>query len=123
MTIEDKEVAVNRHNPIPTQYSRNKPLILHVDGSEIEGRIGAATTVDLEGKYAHRQMVNENTSYVYAAELRAIEITLRLIVKSMEMWAEQAKNRLVKFADSSAAAEGAPPTMDTAAKGTSGRMS
>jgi ribonuclease HI len=101
--IEHREVAVNRHNQILVKDPRERPLILYTDGSGIEGRIGAAAIVNLEDQYAHSQMGDDDTSTVYAAELRAIEMALALVLESMEPWAEQAKNGLVIFADSQAA--------------------
>ncbi|KAJ5313174.1 uncharacterized protein N7443_000058 [Penicillium atrosanguineum] len=101
--IEDREVAVKRHDQILAIGWRERPVILYTDGSGIEGRIGAAAIVDLEDQHAHSQMGDENTSTVYAAELRAIEMALALVLESTEPWAEQAKNRLIIFADSQAA--------------------
>ncbi|KAJ5117510.1 zinc knuckle domain protein [Penicillium atrosanguineum] len=101
--IEDREVAVERHDRILAIDWRERPTILYTDGSGIEGRIGAAAIVDLEDQHAHSQMGDENTSTVYAAELRAIEMALALVLESTEPWAEQAKNGLVIFADSQAA--------------------
>lgn len=51
-------------------------MILYTDGSGIEGRVGAAAVVNPEDQYAHGQMGDDNTSTVYAAELRAIEMAL-----------------------------------------------
>ena len=45
--IEDKEVAVERHNQILTKDSRERHVILYTDGSGIEARVGAAAIVDL----------------------------------------------------------------------------
>ncbi|KAJ5330279.1 zinc knuckle domain protein [Penicillium atrosanguineum] len=101
--IEDREVAVKRYDQILAIGWRERPVILYTDGSGIEGRIGAAAIVDLEDQHAHSQMGDENTSTVYAAELRAIEMALALVLESTEPWAEQAKNRLIIFADSQAA--------------------
>ncbi|KAJ5318355.1 zinc knuckle domain protein [Penicillium atrosanguineum] len=101
--IEDREVAVKRHDQILAIDWRERPAILYTDGSGIEGRIGAAAIVDLEDQHAHSQMGDENTSTVYAAELRAIEMALALVLESTEPWAEQANNGLVIFADSQAA--------------------
>ena len=101
--IEDREIAVERHNQILTKDSRERPLILYTDGSGIEGRIGAAAIVDLEDQHAHSQMGDDGTSTVYAAELRAIEMALTMVLESTEPWTEQAKNGVVIFADSQAA--------------------
>ncbi|KAJ5144461.1 reverse transcriptase [Penicillium atrosanguineum] len=101
--IEDREVAVERHNQILMKDSRERPLILYTDGSGIEGRIGAAAIVDLEEQHAHSQMGDDSTSTVYAAELHAIEMALALVLESKEPWAKQAEIGLVIFADSQAA--------------------
>ncbi|OQE71313.1 hypothetical protein PENNAL_c0107G01286, partial [Penicillium nalgiovense] len=101
--IEDREVAVERHDQILMIDSRERPLILYTDGSGIEGRIGAAVVVDLEDQHAHSQMGDDSTSTVYAAELRAIEMALAMVLESTEPWAEQAKNGIVIFVDSQAA--------------------
>ncbi|KAJ5148620.1 zinc knuckle domain protein [Penicillium atrosanguineum] len=101
--IEDREVAVKRHDQILAIDWRERPAILYTDRSGIEGRIGAAAIVDLEDQHAHSQMGDENTSTVYAAELRVIEMALALVLESTEPWAKQAKNRLIIFADSQAA--------------------
>ncbi|KAJ5303938.1 uncharacterized protein N7443_003598 [Penicillium atrosanguineum] len=101
--IEDREVAVKRHDQILAIDWRERPAILYTDRSGIEGRIGAAAIVDLEDQHTHSQMGDENTSTVYAAELRVIEMALALVLESTEPWAKQAKNRLIIFADSQAA--------------------
>lgn len=48
-------------------------------------------------------MGDDNTSTMYAAEFRGIEMALGLTLDSMEQWAEQANNGLVIFVDSQAA--------------------
>lgn len=48
-------------------------------------------------------MGDDDTSTVYAAELRGIEMALNSTMDSTEQWAAQAKNGLVIFADSQAA--------------------
>ena len=101
--IEDREVAVDRHNQILMRDLRERPVILYTDGSGIEGRIGAAAVVDLEDQNIHSQMGDDSTSTVYAAELRAIEMALAMVLESTEPWADQAKNGVVIFADSQAA--------------------
>lgn len=83
--------------------SRERPVILYTDGSGIEGKIGAAAIVDLEDQNIHSQMGDDSTSTVYAAELRAIEMALAMVLESTEPWSEQAKNGIVIFADSQAA--------------------
>jgi ribonuclease HI len=74
--------------------------MLYTDGSGIKEKIGAAAIVNPEKEYAHSQMGDEETSTVYAAELRAIEIALALVLQSTEPWTVLAKNGLVIFADS-----------------------
>ncbi|KAJ5819485.1 hypothetical protein N7474_005076 [Penicillium riverlandense] len=101
--IEDREVAVERHNQVLMKDSREKPLIFYTDGSGIEGRIGAAAIVDLEDQHVHSQMGDDGTSTVYAAELRAIEMALAMALENTEPWAGQMKNGVVIFADSQAA--------------------
>ena len=101
--IEDRETAIDRHNQILMRDSRERPAILYTDGSGIEGRIGAAAIVDLEDQNIHSQMGDDSTSTVYAAELRAIEMALAMVLESTKPWTEQAKNGVVIFADSQAA--------------------
>lgn len=101
--IEDREAAVNNHNQILTKDPEERPLILYTDGSGIDGRIGAAAVVDLEDQHAHSQMGDDDTSTVYAAELRAIEVALEMVLESTEPWAKQAKNGVVIFVDRQAA--------------------
>ena len=48
-------------------------------------------------------MSDEVTSTAYAAELRAVEMALALVLESTKPWAQQAKNGQVLFADSQAA--------------------
>ncbi|KAJ5227661.1 hypothetical protein N7489_008369 [Penicillium chrysogenum] len=103
VTIEDRETAMNHHNKILLKNSEQRPLILYTDGSGIDGKIGAAAIVNPEKEYAHSQMGDEETSTVYAAELRAIEMALALVLLSTEPRTVPAKNRLVIFADSQAA--------------------
>ncbi|KAJ5337518.1 hypothetical protein MYU51_020339 [Penicillium brevicompactum] len=83
--------------------SRERPLNIFTDGSGIEGKLGAAAVIDLEDHVAHLAMGDDNTSTVYAAELRTIEMALESILTSNEPWTRQAKNGLVIFADSQAA--------------------
>jgi hypothetical protein len=78
--------------------------------------------MDLEDQHAHSQMGDENTSTVYAAELRAIEMALALVLESTEPWAEQAKNGLVIFADSQTALKALRPTAYAVGAGLFGRM-
>ena len=101
--IEDRKTAVEFHEQTMVKASQERPLIVYTDGSGIEGRMGAAVVVDLEDHVAHSQMGDENTTTVYAAELRAIEMALDLVLNSTEPWAAQARNGLVIFADSQAA--------------------
>ena len=101
--IEDRDIAVDRHNQILMRDSRERPVILYTDGSGIEGRVGAAAIVDLEDQTIDSQMGDDSTSTVYAAELRAIEMALAMVLESTEPWAERAKNGVVIFADSQAA--------------------
>lgn len=101
--IEDREAAVNHHDQILIRASSERPLIIYTDGSGIEGKVGAAAVIDLEDHVAHSQMGDDNTSTVYAAELRAIEMALESVLSSTEPWVGQAKNGLVIFADSQAA--------------------
>ena len=101
--IEDREVAVSHHNQILTKDPRERPLILYTDGSGIDGKIGAAAVVDLEDQHTHSQMGDDSTSTVYAAELRAIEMALAMVLESTEPWAEQTKNGSIIFVDSQAA--------------------
>ncbi|OQD72542.1 hypothetical protein PENANT_c238G09961, partial [Penicillium antarcticum] len=101
--IEDREAAVNNHNQILTKDPGARPLILYTDGSGIDGKIGAAAVVGLEDQHVHSQMGDDNTSTVYAAELRAIEMALEMVLESTEPWAKQAKNGIVIFVDSQAA--------------------
>lgn len=42
----------------------------------MEGKVGAIAVISLENHVAHLAMGDENTSNVYAAELRAIEMAL-----------------------------------------------
>jgi hypothetical protein len=93
----------NKRGQILTKDPRERPLILYTDGSGIEGKIGAAAVVDLEDQNAHSQMGDDRTSTVYAAELRAIEMALAMVLESTEPWAKQAKNGVVIFVDSQAA--------------------
>ncbi|KAJ5826657.1 hypothetical protein N7447_003420 [Penicillium robsamsonii] len=65
--------------------------------------MGAAAVIDLEDHVTHLAMGDDNTSTVYAAELRAIEMALESVLTSNEPWTRQAKNGLVIFADSQAA--------------------
>ena len=101
--IEGREVAVEPHNQILMKDSRERPLILYTDGSGIEARIGAAAIVDLKDQHTHSQMGDDSTSTVYAAELRAIEMALAMVLESTEPWAGQMKNGVVIFADNQAA--------------------
>lgn len=106
VTIEGREVAVDRHNQISLKSTKERPLILYTDGSGIEGKVGAAVIVDLKdqhGQHAHSQMGDDKISTVYAAELRAIEMALALVLESTEPWTAPVKNGLVIFADSQAA--------------------
>jgi hypothetical protein len=73
--IEDRDTAVKSHDHILSKDPRERPLILYTDGSGIEGRIGAAV-VDLRNHHTHSQMGDDDTSTVYAAELRGIEMAL-----------------------------------------------
>ncbi|KAJ5543315.1 zinc knuckle domain protein [Penicillium sp. DV-2018c] len=101
--IEDREVAVNHHDEILAKVSEKRPLIMYTDGSGIDGKIGAAAVIDLQPQHAHSQMGDDETSTVYAAELRAIEMALTMALESTEPWVEQTKNGFVIFADSQAA--------------------
>ncbi|KAJ5111870.1 reverse transcriptase [Penicillium alfredii] len=101
--IEDREKAIESHEQIMLKVSKERPLMIYTDGSGIEGRMGAAVVVDLEDHVAHSQMGDDNTTTVYAAELRAIEMALESVIDSTEPWAAQAKNGLAIFADSQAA--------------------
>jgi hypothetical protein len=104
VTIEDREIAVQHHNQISFKDTKERPLILYTDGSGIDGKIGAAAVaVDLKDQYAHSQMGDDETSTVYAAELRAIEMSLALVLEGPGPWTALAKNGLVIFADSQAA--------------------
>lgn len=94
---------MGHHNKILLKNSQQRPLILYTDGSGTEGKIGAAAIVNPEEEYAHSQMGDEETSTVYAAELRAIEMALALVLQSTEPWTAPAKNGLVIFTDSQAA--------------------
>jgi ribonuclease HI len=100
--IEDRDKAVETHDHILSKDPRGRALTLYTDGSGIEGRIGAAV-VDLQNRHTHSQMGDDDTSTVYAAELRGIEMALNSTLNSIDQWAEQAKNGLVIFADSQAA--------------------
>lgn len=71
-TIEDRDTAVRNHGRIISRDPRERPLILYTNECGIEGKIGAAA-VD---RHAHSQMGDDDTSTVYAAELRGIEIAL-----------------------------------------------
>lgn len=82
MIIENREVAVDSHNNILMRDSRERPVILYTDGSGIEGRIGAAATVELEDQHVHSQMGDDGTSTVYAAGPRAIEMALTMVLES-----------------------------------------
>ena len=106
----------------PDEDSRERPLILYTDGSGIEGRIRAAAIVDLEDQHAHSQMGGNDTSTVYAAELRAIEMALTLVLESTGPWAKQVKNRLSHLCRQPSGAEGAPSTPDAVWTGLSGRL-
>lgn len=72
--MEDRETAVNSHDLILAKFSRERPLILYTDGSGIKGRVGAAATVGFEDQYAYSQMGDDDSSTVYAAKLRTIEM-------------------------------------------------
>jgi ribonuclease HI len=96
--IEDRDIAVKSHDHILSKDPRERPLILYTDGSGIEGRIGAAV-VDLQNHHAHSQMGDNDTSTVYAAELRGIEMALG----SMALGTTRVKNGIVIFVDSQAA--------------------
>jgi ribonuclease HI len=98
VTIEDRDIAVKSHDHILSKDPRERPLILYTDGSGIEGKIGAAV-VDLQNHHAHSQMGDDDTSTVYAAELRGIEMALG----STAPWVTCVKNGLVIFTDSQAA--------------------
>ena len=100
VTIEDRDIAVKNHDHILSKDRRERPLILYTDGSGMEGRIGAAV-VDLQNHRTHSQM-GDDTSTVYAAGLRGIEMALNLTLDSTSPWVTQAKNGLVIFADSQA---------------------
>jgi ribonuclease HI len=100
--IEDRDKAVKTHDHILSKDPGGRPLTLYTDGSGIEGRIGAAVA-DLQNRHTHSQMGDDDTSTVYAAELRGIEMALNSTLDRIEQWAEQAKNGLVIFADSQAA--------------------
>lgn len=101
--IDDREAAVAFHDQIMIKASNERPLIIYTDGSGIEGRVGAAAVIDLEDHVAHSQMDDDNTTTVYAAELRGIEMALESVINSTETWTAQARNGLVIFADSQAA--------------------
>ncbi|KAJ5766658.1 reverse transcriptase [Penicillium nucicola] len=103
VNIEDRETAGAFHEQIVVIASNERPLIAYTDGSGIEGRVGAAAVIDLEDHVAYSQMGDDNTTTVYAAELRAIEMALDSVLNSTEPWIAQAKNGLVIFADSQAA--------------------
>jgi ribonuclease HI len=102
VTIEDRDIAVKSHDHILSKDPRERPLILYTDGSGIEGRIGAAV-VDLQNHHTHSQMGDDDTSTVYAAELRGIEMALNSTLESTAPWVTRTKNGLVIFADSQAA--------------------
>ncbi|KAJ5506147.1 hypothetical protein PEX1_013920 [Penicillium expansum] len=82
--IEDRDVAVDRHNQILFKTSRDRPLILYTDRNGIEGKVGAAVVVNLEDHIAHSQLGDDDTSTVYAAELRTIGMGLALVLNSTE---------------------------------------
>ena len=103
MIIEDREIAVNSHDEILAKNPKERPLILYTDGSGIGGKVGAAAIVHPEDQYVHSEMGDDDTSIVYAAELRAIEMALALVLESAEAWIARAKNGVVIFADNQAA--------------------
>jgi ribonuclease HI len=103
VTIEDRDVAVQHHNQILGKAPEERPLIMYTDGSGIESKVGAAA-VDEGGKHiALSQMGDDDSSTVYSAELRAIEMALELVLNGDEPWLTRAKKGVVIFADSQAA--------------------
>lgn len=81
VTIDDREAAVAFHGQIMVKASKERPLIIHTDGSGTEGRVGAA-----EDHVAHSQMGDDNTTTVYAVELHAIEMALGSVISGTESW-------------------------------------
>lgn len=102
MTLEDRDIAVKSHDHILFKDPRERPLTLYTDGSRIEGKIRAAI-IDLQSHYIRCQIGDNDTSTIYAAELRGIEIALNSTLDSLEQWAEQVKNGLIILVDSQAA--------------------
>lgn len=103
VTIEEREVAIDQHNQLLRKGPEDRPLIMYTDGSGIDGKVGAAAVNESGEQIAQSQMGEDDSSTVYSAELRAIEMALELVLNANEPWARQAKNGLVIFADSQAA--------------------
>lgn len=83
MTIEDRNTAVKSDDHILSKDPRQRPLTLYIDGSGIEGKIGAAI-VDLHNHRAHSQVGDDDRCTVYAAELRGMEMALNSTLDSTE---------------------------------------
>lgn len=103
VTMEDREAAVVQHNQILSKDPENRPLIMYTYGSGIEGKVGAAAVDENGENVVQSQMGDDDTSTVYSAELRAIEMALESVLKAKEPRANRARNRLIIFADSQAA--------------------
>ena len=76
---------------------------MYTDGSGIQSKVGAAAVDETGEHIALSQMGDDDSSTVYSAELRAIEMALELVLGGDEAKLTRAKNGLVIFADSQAA--------------------
>jgi ribonuclease HI len=76
---------------------------MYTDGSGIESKVGAAAVDETGEHIALSQMGDDDSSTVYSAELRAIEMALELVLNGDEPRLTRAKKGLVIFADSQAA--------------------
>lgn len=103
MTIEDREAALAQHNQILSRDPETRPLIMYTDGSGIEGKVGAAAVDENGETVIQSQMGDDDTTTVYSAEMRAIEMTLKYVLNATEPRTNRARNGLIIFADSQAA--------------------
>jgi ribonuclease HI len=102
---------MNSHDQTLAKDPRERPFIFYTDRSGIEGKVGAAAIVSLEDQYGHSQMGDDDTSIVYAAELRAIDTGLTFISERTEPWAAQAENGACHLCRKPSGIEGSPPRM------------
>lgn len=100
VVINERERAREVHDKI-TQQQQQAPLVVYTDGSGYQGN---AAVVPAFKTCATCQLGTEETSTVYAAELREIDMALGIIKRchAIPRWNQQIQNGVVVFSDSQA---------------------